>query len=140
MCLSIKIKRPDDVLAEGKHAGLEWVVTHNGIGYRCGYVRLPAGHPWHGQYEDIPAAVHGGITFADSNVPCSAPGPDDAWWIGFDCSHGGDAPDPSLPSPDLFNREMELLYPGLRGQHVWTQEEVEAQCRSLAEQAARVQP
>lgn len=48
----------------------------------CGYVRLPADHPWRAmEAGDIPADVHGGITY----------GPDDDGWIGFDTMHGEDA-------------------------------------------------
>lgn len=99
MCLSLKISRPGDVLAEGQHEGYEWVVIHNQIGYRCGYVRVPKGHPWHGKpYDEIKAEVHGGLTFAEPDKPCDKPGEDDAYWVGFDCAHLGDAPDPSLPT------------------------------------------
>lgn len=45
MCLSIALERPEDVLAAGTHAGHEWQVIHNGSGYRCGYVKVPPGHP-----------------------------------------------------------------------------------------------
>lgn len=128
MCLSIKIKNPAAVLAEGEHAGFQWAVTHNGIGFRCGYVRVPAGHPWHGQdYSDVPADAHGGLTFAQADVPCDAPGPDDAWWLGFDCAHAGDAADPALPAAYL--REWDY---GI----VRTQEYVESWCHRLCEQAA----
>lgn len=137
MCLSIAIARPADVLAKGEHAGFEWMVVHNGSGYRCGYVRVPAGHPWHGKgYDDVDADVHGGLTFAEADKPCDAPGPDSAYWFGFDCAHGGDAPDPALPS------KRNTLPPHLRallvfpGSVVRDQAYVEAQCRSLCEQAA----
>lgn len=50
MCLSIALERPEDVLAAGTHAGHEWQVIHNGSGYRCGYVKVPPGHPWHGKH------------------------------------------------------------------------------------------
>jgi hypothetical protein len=64
MCLSIAIDRPDDVLAEGEHDGFKWTVVHNGTGYRCGYVRIPHGHPWHGQdYDDVPADVRGFLMY-----------------------------------------------------------------------------
>ncbi len=44
---------------------------------------------------DASFAVHGGLTFSDKctgNI-CHAPrdgGPDDIWWLGFDCNHAGD--------------------------------------------------
>jgi hypothetical protein len=131
MCLSIAVHSPDVVLGHGEHLGFAWVVTHNRIGYRCGYVRVPLGHPWYGQeYDDIGADVHGGLTFAEADVACDKGGADDGWWVGFDCCHGGDAPDPTLPgehrlSAHLYDR------PGYK---VRTQAYVEAECRSLCEQ------
>lgn len=136
MCLSIAINRPHHVLAKGEHLGFQWVVVHNGRGYRCGYVRVPLGHRWHGaDYDDPHVDVHGGLTFAQPDVPCDAPGPDTDWWLGFDCAHFLDAPDPSLPldpgvSPDSG--------PFFEGTVVRSQEYVEAQCRSLCEQAAAI--
>jgi len=65
----------------------------------CGYVAVPSGHPWHGKgWDDVPAYVHGGITYCDKcdgdpvNGVCHIPTADgdDAWWIGFDCAHAGD--------------------------------------------------
>lgn len=152
MCLSIAIERPGDVLARGEHAGFEWVVTHNGCGFRCGYVRMPPGHPWHGMgYDDVEADVHGSLTFARADVGCDAGGPDDGWWLGFDCGHAGDAPDPDL-EPALLGAMRAACDArvaagmarcfgphwrrGLQVDVVRTQEYVEAQCRSLCEQAA----
>lgn len=156
MCLSIKVNRPNDVLAEGEHLGFEWAVVHNGNGYRCGYVRLPAGHPWHGAgYCDSiveGVGVHGGLSFAKADKPCHKPGPDDAWWLGFDCAHTGDLPDPSLPQSGRYD-PLATLFAGLYSDdeddedddeysfawplgEVRSQEYVEEQCRSLCEQAA----
>src|SRR6266581_4725035 len=130
MCLSIAVNRPESVLAEGTHAGHHWVIVHNGLGYRCGYVRVPKGHPWHGKgYDDIKAEVHGGLTFAEPDKPCDKPGDDDAYWVGFDCDHAGDEQDPSLPAK---HRMPSLGFDGT----VKTQAYVEAECRSLCEQAA----
>lgn len=130
MCLSIAINRPEDVLSKGEHLGFEWMVVHNCSGYRCGYVRVPLGHSWHGKgYDDLNLNVHGGITFAEADVPCKAPGPDTDWWVGFDCAHAFDAPDPGLPSRDLpIWHEAEAV--------VRSQDYVEAECRSLCQQAA----
>lgn len=132
MCLSIEVDSPDHVLSKGEHAGYEFVTVHNGMGYRCGYVRVPKGHPWHGLDEmEVEAEVHGGLTFGRADKPCSKGGADDAYWFGFDCAHGGDAPDPELPvdappSPILGRYGV-----------VRTQDYVESECRSLCEQAAR---
>ncbi len=133
MCLSIKVNRPESVLAEGVHEGLEWVVTHNNIGYRCGYVRVPKGHPWHGkEWSEVDCEVHGGITFAEPDVQCDKPGEDDAWWIGFDCAHGGDAPDPALTNSLSYN------FLPIGREVVRDQEYVESECKSLCKQAAEM--
>ena len=131
MCLSIAIDRPEDILSKGKHHGFEWMVVHNGSGYRCGYMRVALGHPWHGKgYHDLNVEIHGGLTFAHADVPCDAPGPDTDWWLGFDCAHTWDAPDPELPQEDTH-------FPRSRfgSQVVRTQEYVEAECKSLCQQA-----
>lgn len=132
----------DRILARGEHAGHEFVTVHNGGGYRCGYVKVSPGHPWHGKdYDEIPgddASVHGGLTFAEADRPCAAGGDDDGWWLGFDCCHGGDAPDPTLPN-DRMPPPERIFLEGL-GRHgtIRTQAYVEAECRTLCEQAARV--
>lgn len=132
MCLSIAVNHPDRVLAKGDHAGFEWMVTHNGQGYRCGYVRIPVGHLWHGKgYEEIDADVHGGLTFSEPDKVCGKGGADNAWWVGFDCAHSGDGQDPMLPNGDVDE------WTAMLGQHgtIRTQEYAEANCHSLCEQA-----
>ena len=143
MCLSIMINRPDDVLAKGEHLGFEWTVIHNRMGYRCGYVKVPLSHPWHGKsYGDLYADVHGGLTFAQADVPCDAGGPDNGHWFGFDCAHAGDAPDPELiekgDQPETLGHRYEFGGPG----SVCGQTYVEDECRKLCEQAqaAAVKP
>jgi hypothetical protein len=65
MTLRLAMERPEAVLAKGIHGGYVWFVMHNCLGHRCGYVRIPNGHPWHGLSEPEEADVHGGITFAE---------------------------------------------------------------------------
>jgi hypothetical protein len=136
MCLSIAVKFPHRVLATGTHKGFQWTVVHNDSQIRCGYVRIPKGHPWHGKdYNDLNCDVHGGLTFAEADMPCDEPGDDDAWWVGFDCAHGFDAPDPELPRGDGFPMELlSLLRSGCAV--VRSQEYVESNCRGLCDQAA----
>jgi hypothetical protein len=127
-------------LRRGTHLGYAWEVWHNGLGYRCGYVRLPAGHPWVGlQSKDVPARVHGRVTFARAVAG--------AWWVGFDLGHSFDLRDPSLPGGmteldpmavvetvafDLLNvSEWPPGPPAIRDDDY-----AEAECRSLCEQAA----
>jgi hypothetical protein len=82
MCLSIAVEQPERILGEGEHLGLEWMIAKNEMGYRCGYVRVPKGHPCHGGSGDD-LSVHGGITFAEKDISCDKPGEDDAWWFGL---------------------------------------------------------
>jgi hypothetical protein len=122
------------LLDKGTHLGYEFEVTSNRLGYRCGYVRVPAGHPWHGKgYDDVEPypEVHGGLTFADADMDCGKGGEDSAWWFGFDCAHHMDAPDPNLPGYSKHYMS-ELHAFGT----VKTTEYVAAECRRLAEQAA----
>lgn len=133
MCNPVTTEFPDRLLAKGIHLGYEWEVTSNRLGYRCGYVRIPAGHPWHGlDYDDVGAEVHGGLTFAEPDTDCGKGGEDNAWWLGFDCAHYCDAPDPDLPGYDP-RVDWNAL-----GSTIKTTAYVAAECRRLAEQAAEV--
>jgi hypothetical protein len=107
MCLAFALESPDAVLARGEWYGFRFLVMHNGQGFRCGYVRLPPGHPWHGQdFHEIPAAVHGGLTASEPDVPCPHQEEDPCGggggcWLGFDAGHAWDLPDFDLPiEPD----------------------------------------
>ncbi len=127
MCLSIAVHSPERVLSQGTHEGFDWVVVHNGCGYRCGYIRVMSGHPWHGKdWEEVDANVHGGLTFAQADEPCDNQGEDDGWWLGFNCAHAGDVPDPDLPGERYTTGPIGV---------VRSQEYVENECRSLCEQA-----
>lgn len=129
MCLSIAVKFPDTVLLTGEAHGYEFAVTHNQIGFRCGYIRVPAGHPWHGKdYDSVEAYAHGGLTFSQPDYHCGKGGADNGWWFGFDCAHYMDAQDPSLPT--------EYAMPSFRSQGtVRTTEYVRDECIELCRQA-----
>lgn len=133
MCNPITTASPDALLTKGVHLGFEWEVTSNRGGFRCGYVRVPAGHPWHGKdYDDVDADVHGGLTFAQHDTDCGKGGEDNAWWFGFDCAHHMDAPDPELPGYDAEVASILGKYGTIKSTFY-----VAAECRSLAEQALR---
>jgi hypothetical protein len=89
--LHVKRNRPDVILAEFAWHDFECIVAHNDLGYRCGYIRLEAGHPWRGlNKNDIDTDCHGGLTYSAEDED------DQSWWLGFDCGHLYDAPDPEL--------------------------------------------
>lgn len=134
MCNPITTAYPGALLEKGVHEGYEWEVTCNRGGYRCGYVRVPAGHPWHGKdYEEIPAEVHGFLTFAEPDAHCGKGGEDDAWWIGFDCGHSFDAPDPELEGYDQIVADLHRRMGAVMRDAAYVRD----QCISLASQAAR---
>lgn len=145
MGLSMMADCPEDVLATGNHLGFDWVVMRGAArAFRCGYIRVPAGHPWHERdREDIDVRVHGSITWQETDDS------GEGSWLGFDCGHAWDLPDLDLLVADnpqdaflrgvyvvLYGKEraeeMKAIFP----MWLWTQEMVEAECRSLCEQAA----
>ena len=134
MCLPMKVMNPSCVLAEGVHAGHEWTVVHNGMGYRCGYVKVDPGHPWHGKgWGDVDVEVHGGVTFAEADMQCEKDGPDNGWWIGFDCAHSCDARDPELAATTdegKYGLLRDMRY-GTFGGSVKSQRYLERECISL---------
>lgn len=112
--------------------GFECAVLRNGfMGHLCGYVNLPKEHPWYGMpYSKIERldncpAVHGGITYSESRLPCSES--EDGWWLGFDCAHAGDYV-PYMPSIELYEGYA----------HEWTLEEVIEETRNFARQLSEV--
>lgn len=87
-----------------------------------GYVGVRKGHPcyglvteWEPPLSDL--EVHGGVTWSDDHINGVETEPG-YWWIGFDCAHAGDW---SPWAPDG---------------HRWTEDEVLAEARHLAEQLA----
>jgi hypothetical protein len=135
MCLPLR-NLDKNTLEKGTHAGFEWQITNNGLASRCGYVRLLPGHPWFGKgYYDFEAHVHGGLTFAAYGEACPTHGDKDEYWIGFDCNHAWDAPDPELPGYDALPRGLIRCMSGPDCQ-IRTHEYVKRECERLCEQAA----
>src|ERR1700758_3054347 len=105
MCLPLK---PFKIEREWKHAGLSCtVVIQREHGHRCGYVRVPPGHPFHGKsYEKPNVDVHGGLTFGGLE-PCSHED-GQGYWFGFDCVHVGDAMcNPDVPTDYEWESEKD---------------------------------
>jgi hypothetical protein len=135
VCNPVSARHPELLLARGTREGLWWEVTVNTMGYRCGYVRVPRGHPWHGRdYDAVRAEVHGGLTFSEPDLyrGCLC----DGWWLGFDCAHYGDAPDPELRGYACRAGHYSHVTPGI----VRTTAYVTAQCEHLADQALQAEP
>lgn len=57
----------------------------------CGYVAVPQGHKaFNCTYDEFSADCHGGLTYADYQLPRGTQLQGTFWWIGFDCAHWGD--------------------------------------------------
>ena len=147
MCLPHK---PFKIEKEWIHKGLSCAVTLAREGqHRCGYVRVPPGHPLHGAEYGSGAIdslrAHGGVNFAEVE-PCTEHEDGQGWWLGFDFAHAFDSHwDPELDPEKLSPETREAYnvfrkYPLLlsRGLHYWTLPEAEAECEQLADQLAEV--
>jgi len=77
-------------MSEFEHCGYPCEVRMTHLFHRCGYVKVPKGHPAYGKgwNDDIidMLSVHGGVTYAADEE-------DGYWTLGFDCAHMGDMPD-----------------------------------------------
>lgn len=127
---------PDRI--EFEHAGFTCLMRRNPhMGFWCGYVGVPPGHPWHSKtYQELEEVeVHGGLTYSEAcdgdptggvcHVP--KPGePEHLWWLGFNCGHGGDLVPSWCRTPEIAD-----LMGGTYRDQEWVTEEV----KRLAEQA-----
>lgn len=125
----------------GEHLGYPVYARRNGIGVWCGYVGLPAGHPWSGLNDPVRVCVHGGVTYASAHMSMSLH-PRDAcvWYLGFDCGHFGDFMPglvPAEPGVDPLATATRLHATGDGFAVYRTLEYVQAELRGLAEQASR---
>lgn len=87
-------EEPDRV--DWTYMGYSCFVQRNDLGAWCGYVGVPVKHPAYGKdFMGVQVSVHGGLSYSDKcqGHVCHTPEPgmpDDVWWLGFDCGHGGD--------------------------------------------------
>lgn len=129
----------------GRYNGFEYAVSVNPkMGFRCGYVAFPK--DWKRKHNpkdcwDLPYSVHGGITYGRFGYPWKAKM--ENYVAGFDCGHYGDGVDPTLIDPKVYGMTSEELNQYLttsgflkcaEGDHMWTIEEVEDECKSLIDQ------
>ena len=105
------------VVDHGVEQGIPWVTCRAPLyGAINGYVKIPAGHHWHGlDYDAFDVDVHGGLTYGG--------GP--SGWVGFDCLHSGDV----WPEGPSWDR-------GKPWSKNWTAELVAEETRRLARNIA----
>lgn len=139
--------------------GFVGIIVRNRLGALCGYVGVPEGHQAHGRSWESSDSyergedgeidydrrkpnpvddlnVHGGITYAEpcqGNV-CHVPAPGELehlWWLGFDCSHSGDA------SPGMMKHGLHLGHFGgsIYRDMGYVRREVERLAQQLADMA-----
>lgn len=140
MCLPVK---PFKIEREWVYRGLKCaVVQAREAAHRCGYVRVPPGHPAHGShYDGVDVSVHGGLTFSELE-PC-AHEDGQGHWLGFDCAHFMD----SMYDPDALICELAprwslryLMWNAANStlqsfdDHYWLEDEVAKECECLADQ------
>jgi hypothetical protein len=139
---------PFKIEREWEAFGLKCAVVQNREGmHRCGYVRLPSGHPaWGLSYDNIDVDVHGGLTFCDLEPCIEEDG--QGYWVGFDCRHAYDRGwDPDFDPLKATTQEAAGAYIAERdfhcnsehrfgGEHYWTHDEVVAETERLAAQLA----
>ncbi|MBB5431369.1 hypothetical protein [Nocardiopsis composta] len=79
------------------------ILRHPAMGHLCGYLHLPAGHPWaDADPEDLAdVEVHGGITYTTD-------GDDGGRVVGFDCCHHADLV-PAHPFPGGVYRTADYV-------------------------------
>lgn len=124
--------RSHTVSAEGAASGLRFMVWELPTGYRNGYVEVPPDHPFFGKEFDHIAAdleVHGGLTFSGSIYT------DTDWWLGFDCHHWLDKPDPTIVGG--AHLPFLGLFPSDNFGEIRSNAYVENECRGLARQIAQ---
>ncbi len=121
---------------KGKAHGLRFEVVETDMGHRCGYVEVPEGNPvWSVEdymgkdYPDL--SVHGGVTFVGWRISSEGLVAGETWWVGFDCAHHMDSPDPKLKTNDNA-----IMYDYRNDGIVRSEAYVIEECEKLAEQIA----
>jgi hypothetical protein len=127
---------------EWKAYGLTCIVVQaREASHRCGYVRVPPTHPSFGKdYNDIDVNVHGGLTFGQIE-PCTEHEDGQGYWFGFDCAHYQDAsydPNTDISTVSEHTRKLLEIMSFADEGHYWTQQEVEAECETLAKQLSEL--
>ena len=129
---------PDKRQWQDEETGLPCLINRGPSGALCGYVGVLPTHIAYGRdYYEVDVNVHGGLTFADRCQPnateesgichiVESGEPDNVWWLGFDCSHGGDV----MPA---YKKDMKI-----RNWHYRDITYVTSECKSLAKQLSEM--
>lgn len=126
-------EEPDKVQWPDETTGLPCLAVRNRMGAWCGYVGLPAGHPWRDKSTDeMDVSVHGGLTFGpapcmeDERFVCHVvhdKEEEDVQWIGFDCLHLNDTA-PGMMASEAFINEK-VVAEGKKPFDLWSEREGE---------------
>lgn len=110
---SLKIDGPwmhEPHRVQWKHKGFDCLIIRNHSMFSlCGYVAVKPGHPYYKKdYDDVDLPAHGGLTYSGScsgHICHISEDKDDAWWLGFDYNHLGDA----MPFTEIIRKEHSEL-------------------------------
>lgn len=139
-------QEPDKIQFEDPNTKLPCLIVRNPMmGFLCGYVGVPEGHPYFGKDSDeIDIACHGGLTFSNfcaqddkEHGICHRPAPgepDKVWWLGFDCGHAFDLG----PGMVANLKKAGVDYKPWCGDQYRDLAYVKAQCASIAKQLALI--
>lgn len=137
---------PDKISWTDEETELPCLLVRNGMGAWCGYVAVEPGHPyWDRDYADVPASVHGGLTFSDfcrddeaiEGAVCHVPEPgrpDNVFWFGFDAGHAFDL------VPGFARLWRELGYTSRHEASYRTAAYMRSECENLARQLKEIEP
>ena len=129
----------------GSYNDYEWLITFNLMGYRCGYVAIPSGHPLYEKDTKnfgFTIKCHNDITFTGHDLDSFS---SDDWLIGFDCSHYPiDAIDINSveryfgdnAAESIKDQFDEYKFTG----HAWTADEVEDELKNIINQIINSTP
>lgn len=127
-------------------AGFPAAIIQTPLGHLCGYVKVPSGHMAYGHASEYDPPLnsiscHGGLTYAEFNtndypVAETVKG---GYWIGFDCGHfmdgrNSETVEAYFKKASGGKRIPQDIIDSFKRGHVWTVDEVTAECESIATQ------
>ena len=108
--MSMFYKLPEKwiVEVEEEYNGFTYMVCFNAKeGFRCGYVKIPEGHPFYENRDfrdfNVGYEVNWGLSFSGRLKD------HDGWWIGFDCNHSNNGVDVSEMKKYWTKEEFDII-------------------------------